>query len=272
MNKITYSFSKALQLVLKHSQIFTIILLFSLRPLVNLFITIPSLVSWIVSFIQLGWLGTRFEFIKDAYKNDQLPWNQFGNLIVKYIKKLFPIVAVLMIMAIILFIIALIYYSKWYLGDTPLSTDKTIEKQQIVNIITSLRDPQAIQRFMTQFGIVALIAQSLFSVLSFIGKIALTILVVEGYGVIKSFLKSLNFIKNHLLFFVVVIAINLTLSTIVGRILPLFGTEWMKNLQINILLTYIIGIPNKFISLIIEAATVIYYLENRGKVKKTALS
>jgi hypothetical protein len=270
MDKITASFQHAYILLRKHWQIIAIALLISIRPVVNLFIKLPSLVTFIISFIELGWLGTRFEFVKIAYEKNKIPWNQFWNYIFKYIKKLFPIAVLLLFVFMILFFVAIFYYGKWYLGSGFLSNQDTgIRKQQVFDVFTSLQNPLTLQRFMAQFGILLVLIQYLFNVLFFIGTITLTILVVDGYGVIKSFLKSFGFIKNHFLFFCVIIIINIVLATIIGRISILFGTGWTKSLQTNVLLAYGINLPIQIIHILIDSATIIYYIESKRGWKKS---
>lgn len=269
MTYIIYSFQQSFLILRKHWQIFLIVLLFSLQPLVNLAVKIPSVITLLISLVSLGWLGTRFEFLKDAYQKDKVPWNQYGSNVIKYIKRLFPIAFLLMTITVIFWIIALIFYGRWYFEDAGLAQDEFVRKQQYIDIFNSLRNPVLIGNFLGQFGLVAVVVSYLlFPILFFIQTITLVILVIEEKGVINSFIRSFGFIKNHFHLFVIVITINIVLSIITGKISSLFGMDWLKNIETNALLTYFITLPNKFIHLLIDGAAIIYYLESKKRLRR----
>jgi len=255
--------------VLKHWQIYFLVLLFSARPLLGVIIKLPSIVTLLSSLLALGWLGTRFEFIRDAYEKNKLPWNQFGNLLIKYIKKLFPAALLITLLVVAVFIFIIIFYGKWYFGNVPFGQETQMTKQQLTEMFNSLNNPQNIQKFIGQFGILVFVGGLIFTMFSIILTIQLTILVIEDAGIIESLKKTLKFIKNNLLLFGAILILDIILGQINGQIYSFISSAILPSLQVNAILTFLISTPKRLVDLLMEAAIVIYYLEtNKHSVGK----
>lgn len=266
MKKITYSFKQAIQLLINHWEIFLITLLFSGYSVVTQALKISAIFLFPIMLLDLGWFGAKFEFIKQAYERDSLPWKQFGAVLIKNLKRLLPVTLVLYFIGFVILIFSVISYSKWYFRDVPLSQNKETRIMQLTEMFSSLTSPktqQSLTQLINQFGILGNFTQFVLMIVGIFATVVVMIFVLDNVNLIKSFITSFHFIKNHLQFFVSIIILDIAILII---------NTWIQSLvlqitsqpSINLLQThFLLSIPIIFIDLIITITIIIYFLETK---------
>jgi hypothetical protein len=220
-SKIHKIFTSSLKLINKNPLIYAISLLISFEVIITNYLNLPSFLSIIISVILIGWIGAEIDLINQIYKKKTIKWNQLGNLIFKYLKKLLPFFVVSIIAVTIL---SLIFTLTYFFGPMINEASSLEERKLLVsNKIFNLHQSS----LSTNFSLTKLVFSFITSLIGLIFVQGVVKMVIEDKGIFRSLREAFTHMFKDIRFFLL---ISFSLALVNQVLMMMFGLPISLNI------------------------------------------
>ena len=255
-SRITSLFSSSFSIINKNPLIYIFSLLMTLRLSLETALSFPKLLSFVIAFFLIGWMALKLDLIYQAYDQKKITWNQVGNLLVKYFKKILPIIPLLLVIYYSLFALFLIT-SLFHFNPILGSQQSVLEKKQL--IAGEVRDWQmSLIGGFTPFSPISIILSTFYYGVLFFWTQTLVNLVVNQENIFISLRKAQKFFRNNISFFLLLILIMVLISEAQYLLINIEFGGFLVKLVLTAATTYI--------NLIFSGVVLINYLDKSKKI------
>jgi len=196
-------FTSSLKLINKNPLIYAISLLISFEVIITNYLNLPSFLSFIISVILIGWIGAEIDLINQVYKKKTIKWNQLGNLIFKYLKKLLPFFVVsIIIVTILSLIFTLTYFGPMINEASSLEEGKILVSNKFFNFQQSI--------IFGKLSLTGFIFSFFLALLGLFFTQSVVKMVIDNTSIFQALKESVPYVFENIQFFLL-ISLSLTL-------------------------------------------------------------